>query len=85
MAANPRILILSSLVFFTVSTQTVDSVCFKSIISFGDSHTDTGNLLSLSRHENPPYFLRPPYGKTFFHRPTGRFSNGRVLTDFIGK
>ncbi|WMV49102.1 hypothetical protein MTR67_042487 [Solanum verrucosum] len=60
--------------------------CFNSIISFGDSLTDTGNEFYLTRYRNPsPYFARLPYGETFFHRPTGRFSNGRLIIDFIAE
>ncbi|KAF8733536.1 hypothetical protein HU200_014837 [Digitaria exilis] len=53
---------------------------YDSIFSFGDSYTDTGN--------NPVAFAwysvlnpvtRPPYGTTFFGRPTGR-----LTVDFLG-
>ncbi|KAI5399633.1 GDSL esterase/lipase At5g03610 isoform X2 [Lathyrus oleraceus] len=43
---------------------------------FGDSYVDTGNFLN-----SPSY--KPPYGITFPHQPSGRFSDGRVLTDYI--
>ncbi|KAL7129894.1 hypothetical protein ABFS83_13G098300 [Erythranthe nasuta] len=60
--------------------------CFKSIISFGDSIADTGNLLHLSPPSNPPpNFASPPYGETYFHLPTGRFSDGRLIIDFIAE
>ncbi|KAL1204591.1 GDSL esterase/lipase [Cardamine amara subsp. amara] len=58
---------------------------FKSIISFGDSITDTGNLLGLSDLNNLPQAAFSPYGETFFHIPTGRFSNGRLIIDFIAE
>uniref|UniRef100_A0A453A9S1 GDSL esterase/lipase n=1 Tax=Aegilops tauschii subsp. strangulata TaxID=200361 RepID=A0A453A9S1_AEGTS len=59
---------------------------YKSIFSFGDSFADTGN--------NPVVFgwysvfdhvTRPPYGTTFFGRPTGRNGDGRLIIDFIAE
>jgi hypothetical protein len=49
---------------------------------FGDSLVDAGNnnYLPLAAHAN-----FPPYGETFFRKPTGRFSDGRNVGDFIGK
>ncbi|BFG27864.1 hypothetical protein CerSpe_141380 [Prunus speciosa] len=51
------------------------------ILVFGDSSVDSGNnnFIVTTIKSN---FL--PYGKDFFNgRPTGRFSNGRLATDFI--
>ncbi|CAA7015802.1 unnamed protein product [Microthlaspi erraticum] len=58
---------------------------FQSIISFGDSIADTGNLLGLSNPNDLPLAAFPPYGETFFHSPTGRFSDGRLIIDFIAE
>lgn len=48
----------------------------------GDSTVDCGtnnHLLTLARAD------RPPYGRDFdTRRPTGRFSNGRVVVDYLG-
>ncbi|XP_039685791.1 GDSL esterase/lipase At5g03610 isoform X2 [Medicago truncatula] len=44
---------------------------------FGDSYADTGNFMG-----SPSY--KQPYGITFPGKPAGRFSDGRVLTDYIG-
>ncbi|KAK6230284.1 hypothetical protein QUC31_001802 [Theobroma cacao] len=61
--------------------------CFTSIFSFGDSLTDTGNLLQLSLLESSKlsHFDFPPYGRTFFHSPTGRCSDGRLVIDFVAE
>ncbi|KAM0054607.1 putative sinapine esterase [Helianthus debilis subsp. tardiflorus] len=61
--------------------------CYTSIISFGDSLADTGNLKQLSTKPNsqPPHFMFPPYGETFFHKPTGRCSDGRLIIDFLAE
>ncbi|XP_058100723.1 GDSL esterase/lipase At1g28570-like isoform X2 [Magnolia sinica] len=58
------------------------SGCFTSIFSFGDSLTDTGNFLYIDNTSNIGNF---PYGETYFHHPTGRCSDGRVLVDFIAQ
>jgi hypothetical protein len=55
------------------------------VFSFGDSLTDTGNALHLpSTGGGGGPASRPPYGETFFRRPTGRASDGRLAVDFIG-
>ncbi|KAL4012108.1 hypothetical protein IC575_029191 [Cucumis melo] len=51
------------------------------LLVFGDSTVDPGNNNFI-----PTIFRSnfPPYGRDFpFHIPTGRFSNGRLSTDFI--
>ncbi|POO00124.1 Lipase [Trema orientale] len=53
---------------------------FPAIFNFGDSNSDTGGLASAF-----PAFLTPPYGETYFHEPAGRFSDGRLIIDFIAK
>lgn len=51
------------------------------IFIFGDSLADAGNNNFIANTTSKANF--PPYGETFFHRPTGRFSNGRTAFDFI--
>lgn len=54
-----------------------------SIFIFGDSIFDAGN-----NHYNKNCTAQadfPPYGSNFFHHPTGRFTNGRTVADFICK
>lgn len=49
------------------------------IYNFGDSNSDTGGLSAVF----PPTV--PPNGETFFHNPSGRACDGRLIIDFIGK
>lgn len=53
-----------------------------SIFQFGDSLSDTGNLIAsgLGMQFDAG---KLPYGETFFHEATGRFSNGRLVIDFL--
>ncbi|CAI0408226.1 unnamed protein product [Linum tenue] len=50
------------------------------LLVFGDSYVDTGNIRkAISRS------WKFPYGLTFPGKPTGRFSDGRVLTDYLAR
>lgn len=51
---------------------------FPAIFNFGDSNSDTGG------YSTSYYRARPPYGKTYFHMPVGRYSDGRLMIDFMG-
>ncbi|CAM0908264.1 unnamed protein product [Alopecurus aequalis] len=59
---------------------------YDSIFSFGDSFTDTGNdIVVFPANKLVTPAAAAPYGITFFHRATGRNSNGRLIIDFIAK
>ncbi|KAK7285684.1 hypothetical protein RJT34_20462 [Clitoria ternatea] len=51
---------------------------------FGDSLFDVGNnnYINTTADNQANY---PPYGDTFFKYPSGRFSDGRVVPDFIAE
>ncbi|KAH7439982.1 hypothetical protein KP509_04G085900 [Ceratopteris richardii] len=54
---------------------------FQPIYAFGDSITDTGNQVRTSPGSAPASHL--PYGETYFKCPTGRYSDGRLMVDFL--
>ncbi|GKA52081.1 hypothetical protein Tco_0745277 [Tanacetum coccineum] len=51
---------------------------FPAIFNFGDSNSDTGTLAAIYGQ------LAVPYGETYFHHSAGRYSDGRLVIDFIG-
>ncbi|MED6213019.1 hypothetical protein PIB30_089196 [Stylosanthes scabra] len=63
--------------------------CYRRIYSFGDSIADTGNLYYDTDTDNIPatqfLVLNLPYGETFFHHPTGRWCDGRLIIDFFAE
>ncbi|XP_076928669.1 GDSL esterase/lipase At1g28570-like [Bidens hawaiensis] len=60
--------------------------CYTSIISFGDSIADTGNLKYLASISNREFVLFVlPYGQDFYNHSTGRCSNGRLIIDFLAQ
>ncbi|CAK9327191.1 unnamed protein product [Citrullus colocynthis] len=58
---------------------------FNKIYAFGDSFTDTGNTRSFSGPTGFGHVSNPPYGSTFFHHPTNRYSDGRLVIDFVAQ
>ncbi|XP_002963929.2 GDSL esterase/lipase At4g01130 [Selaginella moellendorffii] len=60
------------------------SKCFPLLFSFGDSLTDTGNAQRIFPFEQNRA-SHSPYGRTFFGRPRDRFSDGRLMIDFIAE
>ncbi|KAL9235579.1 hypothetical protein vseg_010325 [Gypsophila vaccaria] len=56
---------------------------FTKIYAFGDSYTDTGNTVSTTTDPGPSGSL--PYGMTYFHHPTYRYSDGRLVIDFVAQ
>lgn len=55
----------------------------KSLFVFGDSLFDPGNnnYINTTTQFQANWW---PYGESFFHPPTGRFCDGRIIPDFIG-
>uniref|UniRef100_A0A7N0VFE2 GDSL esterase/lipase 6 n=1 Tax=Kalanchoe fedtschenkoi TaxID=63787 RepID=A0A7N0VFE2_KALFE len=55
----------------------------QAIFTFGDSIMDAGNNHFIKNCSAQADF--PPYGSSYFHKPTGRFTNGRTVPDFISQ
>ncbi|XP_062214007.1 GDSL esterase/lipase At3g48460-like [Phragmites australis] len=58
---------------------------FRTVYAFGDSFTDTGNTHSTTGQTSFGYVSSPPYGATFFNRSTNRYSDGRLVVDFLAQ
>ncbi|KAK6939876.1 GDSL lipase/esterase [Dillenia turbinata] len=78
MAVSLTSLLCLSTVFLSSNLVFASKDCkFPALFNFGDSNSDTGGLAAT--FESPV----PPYGETYFHMPAGRFSDGRLIVDFI--
>ncbi|XP_050223258.1 GDSL esterase/lipase At5g14450-like [Mercurialis annua] len=65
---------------FKISAAFPLSACeFPAIYNFGDSNSDTGGIAAAFEP------VKPPYGQSFFHKPAGRDSDGRLIIDFIAE
>ncbi|XP_075660230.1 GDSL esterase/lipase At1g54790-like [Castanea sativa] len=51
---------------------------FPAIFNFGDSNSDTGELVATGIET-----LLPPNGQNYFHKPSGRYCDGRLIIDFL--
>lgn len=67
----------------TNKLQKINKSSYSAVYTFGDSVLDTGNNNNLIKTLIKSDF--PPYGSNFLDgKPTGRFSDGKVPSDFIG-
>lgn len=74
---------LGVLLCVSVQVQSFSPWKASSMLVFGDSTVDPGNNNRLETSFKANFL---PYGKDFFDgQPTGRFSNGRLATDFIAE
>ncbi|CAM8879648.1 unnamed protein product [Rhodiola kirilowii] len=55
----------------------------QAIFTFGDSIVDAGNNHFIKNCSAQADFQ--PYGSSYFHKPTGRFTNGRTVPDFLSQ
>ncbi|CAM8907515.1 unnamed protein product [Rhodiola kirilowii] len=70
------------LLFAFLSVCIHNATCFDfnypAVYNFGDSNSDTGNLVAGIGAQ-----LHPPNGQTYFKTPSGRFCDGRLIIDFL--
>lgn len=82
MRASSEFLATLVLVLVSVSSVAHGDPLVPALIIFGDSVVDVGNNNNLNTLIKSNF---PPYGRDFVnHRPTGRFCNGKLATDFTG-
>ncbi|KMT20366.1 hypothetical protein BVRB_1g003650 [Beta vulgaris subsp. vulgaris] len=75
-----RVRVLVVVVIVAVFRGLCECKCdIKGIFNFGDSNTDTGGFYAAFPSE------RGPFGMTFFKKPTGRATDGRVIVDFLAQ
>ncbi|WCJ24042.1 GDSL-like Lipase/Acylhydrolase superfamily protein [Euphorbia peplus] len=77
--ANCIVLLILSVLVVKASNAALPQCQFPAIYNFGDSNSDTG---AISAAFNP---IPPPNGETYFHKPAGRHSDGRLIIDFIAE
>ena len=88
MASLMYFLVFSLSIFIQITHCHSSQICLPkkhaALFIFGDSLFDNGNnnYINTTTIYQANY---PPYGETFFKYPSGRFSDGRVIPDFVGK
>ncbi|KAK6160283.1 hypothetical protein DH2020_003664 [Rehmannia glutinosa] len=66
-----------SLLSFSLLAYANSPCDFPAIFNFGDSNSDTGGLSAAFGQASPPN------GESYFRHPAGRYSDGRLVIDFI--
>ncbi|KAK3148785.1 hypothetical protein QOZ80_3AG0208640 [Eleusine coracana subsp. coracana] len=84
-ATSLLVVFLAAVVAETTAAAASSPSPFRTVYAFGDSFTDTGNTHSTTGPYSFGYVSSPPYGATFFHRSTNRYSDGRLVVDFLAQ
>ncbi|KAM7273354.1 hypothetical protein ACFE04_028018 [Oxalis oulophora] len=73
-------LTLISIFLPLIITTTINAIEFNfpAVFNFGDSNSDTGELIAAGIET-----IYPPYGQTYFKTPSGRYCDGRLIVDFL--
>ncbi|XP_027160686.1 GDSL esterase/lipase At4g01130-like [Coffea eugenioides] len=75
-----RQILLVWLILMAISARSAEAKCaFKAIFNFGDSNSDTGGFWAAFPAQSPPF------GMTYFKRPVGRATDGRLIIDFLAQ
>ncbi|GAB2277513.1 hypothetical protein Dimus_012220 [Dionaea muscipula] len=69
--------VLLTVIVFIPSAASID-FNYPAVFNFGDSNSDTGNLIAAGLEE-----LDPPNGESYFQEPSGRFCDGRLIIDYL--
>lgn len=79
-SATFRQVMVAWMLFMAISGwRLCDCKCaFEAIFNFGDSNSDTGGFYAAFPAESLPY------GMTYFRKPVGRATDGRLMIDFLG-
>ncbi|XP_074292766.1 GDSL esterase/lipase At1g54790-like [Silene latifolia] len=75
-----KTMFLHFIILASIFTPYVKSTDFNypAVFNFGDSNSDTGELVASGLES-----MGPPYGQTYFHKPSGRYCDGRLIIDFL--
>ncbi|GMY16598.1 GDSL esterase/lipase At1g54790-like [Fagus crenata] len=78
MALKAFICHILAITFLVLPIVSSANFSFPTIFNFGDSNSDTGGLAA-----GIAFPVGPPNGQTYFLKPSGRFSDGRLIIDFL--
>ncbi|XP_065864319.1 GDSL esterase/lipase At4g01130 [Euphorbia lathyris] len=71
---------MMTMMMMTMLSGVSNSKCeFEGIFNFGDSNSDTGGFWAAFPAQSAPF------GMTYFNKPTGRASDGRLFLDFLAQ
>ncbi|KAK9146767.1 hypothetical protein Sjap_006670 [Stephania japonica] len=76
--ASPMLIICILIITMSWSVAQAVDFSYPAVFNFGDSNSDTGDLVS-----GLGIRLDLPNGQTYFQKPSARFCDGRLIVDFL--